>query len=199
MPCKKGRQGRGIRHGGGGGQHCDLRMASETQYRAGSLAGRNRSQERLQRLRKHRRGEEEWRYHDRQSLDPEQPVPSLYLLPTYDNTKNRIVFEGSYAGAASFSAWDDSSGNNRRMLEVRNASYESGRDNALLCAMWSTAHITHSAFSTQAWQRLFPSPTAARERQRLRLRAGTWGSHIRPMNSIPGINGSTGRPSTRRY
>ena len=31
--------------------------------------------------------------------------PSLYLLPTYDNTKNRIVFEGSYAGAASFSAW----------------------------------------------------------------------------------------------
>ena len=50
--------------------------------------------------------------------------PSLYLLPTYDNTKNRIVFEGSYAGAASFSAWDDSSGNNRRMLEVRNASYE---------------------------------------------------------------------------
>ena len=58
--------------------------------------------------------------------------PSLYLLPTYDNTKNRIVFEGSYAGAASFSAWDDSSGNNRRMLEVRNASYESGRDNALL-------------------------------------------------------------------
>ena len=53
-------------------------------------------------------------------------------MPTYDNTTNRIVFEGSYAGAASFSAWDDSSGNNRRMLEVRNASYESGRDNALL-------------------------------------------------------------------
>ncbi len=33
------------------------------------------------------------------------------------------------------------------------------------CAMWSTAHITHSAFSTQAWQRPFPSPTAARGRQ----------------------------------
>ena len=33
------------------------------------------TEERLQRLRKHRRGEEEWRYHDRQSLDPEQPVP----------------------------------------------------------------------------------------------------------------------------
>ena len=88
--------------------------------------------------------------------------PSLYLLPTYDNTKNRIVFEGSYAGAASFSAWDDSSGNNRRMLEVRNASYESGRDNACSCATSSTAHITHSAFSTQAWQHPFPSPTAVR-------------------------------------
>ena len=42
------------------------------------------------------------------------------------------MFEGSYAGAASFSAWADSTGNNRRMLEVRNASYEAGLDNALL-------------------------------------------------------------------
>ena len=58
--------------------------------------------------------------------------PSLYLLPTYDNTTNRTVFEGSYAGASSFSSWDDSSGNNRRMLEVRNRSYESSRDNAVL-------------------------------------------------------------------
>ena len=33
------------------------------------------TEERLQRLRKHRRGEEEWRYHDRQSLDPERTVP----------------------------------------------------------------------------------------------------------------------------
>ncbi len=80
------------------------------------------AKQRLQRLRKHRRGEEERRYHDRQSLRFRASLyPSLYLLPTYDNTKNRIVFEGSYAGAASFSAWDDSSGNNRRMLEVRNA------------------------------------------------------------------------------
>ena len=58
--------------------------------------------------------------------------PSLYLLPTYNSTTNRVVFEGSYAGAASFSAWQDSTGNNRRMLEVRNASYESSRDNALV-------------------------------------------------------------------
>ena len=58
--------------------------------------------------------------------------PSLYLQPTYNGTTNRTVFEGSYAGASSFSAWDDSTGNNRRMLEVRNASYESSRDNAVL-------------------------------------------------------------------
>ena len=58
--------------------------------------------------------------------------PSMYLLPTYNGTTNRIVFEGSYAGAASFAAWDDSSGNSRRMLEVRNASYEASRDNAVL-------------------------------------------------------------------
>ena len=79
--------------------------------------------------------------------------PSLYLLPTYDNTKNRIVFEGSYAGAASFSAWDDSSGNNRRMLEVRNASYESGRDNALLLrdvvnGTYYAFRIFHAGMST---------------------------------------------------
>ena len=53
--------------------------------------------------------------------------PSLYLQPTYNGTTNRTVFEGSYA-----SSWDDSSGNNRRMLEVRNRSYESSRDNAVL-------------------------------------------------------------------
>lgn len=58
--------------------------------------------------------------------------PSLYLQPTYNGTSNRTVFEGSYAGASSFSAWEDSSGNNRRMLEVRNAAYEASRDNALV-------------------------------------------------------------------
>ena len=67
------------------------------------------------------------------------------------------------------------------------------------CATSSTAHITHSAFSTQACPRPFPSPTAVRGRQQPRLRAETWGLHIRPMSLIPGINGSTGRPSTRRY
>ena len=58
--------------------------------------------------------------------------PSLYLQPTYNGTAFRTVFEGSYAGASSFSTWDDGTGNNRRMLEIRNRSYESSRDNALL-------------------------------------------------------------------
>ena len=56
----------------------------------------------------------------------------MYLLPTYNGTTNRTVFEGSYAGASSFAAWQDSTGNNRRMLEVRNAAYESSRDNAVV-------------------------------------------------------------------
>lgn len=58
--------------------------------------------------------------------------PSLYLLPTYNNTTNRTVFEGSYTGASSFASWQDSTGNNRRMLEVRNAGAEASRDNAVV-------------------------------------------------------------------
>ena len=58
--------------------------------------------------------------------------PSLILKPTYNSNTNRIVFEGSYAGAASFSAWEDSTGNDRRMLEVRTAAYESSLDNAVV-------------------------------------------------------------------
>ena len=56
--------------------------------------------------------------------------PSIYLLPTYNGTTNRTVFEGSYVGASSFSSWQDSSGQNRRMLEVRNAGASSTKDNA---------------------------------------------------------------------
>ena len=79
--------------------------------------------------------------------------PSLYLQPTYNGTTNRTVFEGSYAGASSFSSWDDSSGNNRRMLEVRNRSYESSRDNALLLrdvvnGTYYAFRIFHSGMAT---------------------------------------------------
>ena len=79
--------------------------------------------------------------------------PSLYLQPTYNGTTNRTVFEGSYAGASSFSAWDDSSGNNRRMLEVCNRSYESSRDNAVLLrdvvdGTYYAFRIFHSGMAT---------------------------------------------------
>lgn len=58
--------------------------------------------------------------------------PSLILKPTYNSTTNRTVFEGSYVGASSFSAWEDNSGNNRRMLEVRTAAYQASLDNAVV-------------------------------------------------------------------
>ena len=42
------------------------------------------------------------------------------------------MFEGSYSGAGSFSAWEDSSGTNRRMLEVRTAKYKASKDDAVV-------------------------------------------------------------------
>ena len=79
--------------------------------------------------------------------------PSMYLQPTYNNTTNRIVFEGSYAGAASFSAWQDSTGNNRRMLEVRNAAYEASLNNALVLrnvvnGSYYTYRVFHAGMAT---------------------------------------------------
>ena len=61
-----------------------------------------------------------------------QLYPSLILKPTNNSTTNRTVFEGSYVGASSFSAWEDNSGNNRRMLEIRTAKYQSSLDNAVV-------------------------------------------------------------------
>lgn len=75
--------------------------------------------------------------------------PSLYLLPTYNNTTNRTVFEGSYAGASSFAAWEDSTGNNRRMLEVRTKAYQNSLDYAVLLRVcdagtWANYRIFHA-------------------------------------------------------
>jgi len=73
--------------------------------------------------------------------------PSVYLLPTYNNTTNRTVFEGSYVGASSFSAWEDSTGGNRRMLEVRTAAYEPSLDNAVvLRAVINSSYYTYRVF-----------------------------------------------------
>ncbi len=58
--------------------------------------------------------------------------PSIYLLPSQNGTTNRTVFEGSYLGASSFSSWEDGTGNNRRMLEVRNAAYQASLDYAVM-------------------------------------------------------------------
>ena len=79
--------------------------------------------------------------------------PSLLLLPTYNDTTNRTVFEGSYVGASSFASWNDSSGNNRRMLEVRNSSYESNIDNAVMVrtcdnGTWGNYRVFHAGMAT---------------------------------------------------
>ena len=75
--------------------------------------------------------------------------PSMLLLPIYNDTTNRTVFEGSYVGASSFAAWEDSTGNNRRMLEVRTKAYQNSLDWAVLLRVcdagtWSNYRVFHS-------------------------------------------------------
>ena len=79
--------------------------------------------------------------------------PSLYLLPTYNSTTNRTVFEGSYIGASSFASWEDSTGNNRRMLEVRTKSYESTLNNAVMVRVcdngtWGNYRVFHAGMES---------------------------------------------------
>ena len=75
--------------------------------------------------------------------------PSMLLLPTYNDTTNRTVLEGSYAGASSFAAWEDSTGNNRRMLEVRTKAYQNSLDWAIVlrvceAGVWNNYRVFHS-------------------------------------------------------
>ena len=79
--------------------------------------------------------------------------PSLYLLSTYNSTTNRTVFEGSYIGASSFASWEDSTGNNRRMLEVRTKSYESTLNNAVMVRVcdngtWGNYRVFHAGMES---------------------------------------------------
>ena len=79
--------------------------------------------------------------------------PSMLLLPTYNDTTNRTVFEGSYAGASSFAAWEDSTGNNRRMLEVRTKAYQNSLDWAVLLRVcdagtWANYRVFHSGMTS---------------------------------------------------
>lgn len=79
--------------------------------------------------------------------------PSLYLKSTYNSNTNRTVFEGSYTGASSFASWEDSSGNNRRMLEVRTKAHTNALDNAVLLRTcendtWGMHRLFHSGMET---------------------------------------------------
>ena len=79
--------------------------------------------------------------------------PSVYLLPTYDGTTNRTVFEGSYGGASSFASWEDSSGNDRRMLEVRTKAYQDDLNWAATLrtcesGTWATYRLFHSGMES---------------------------------------------------
>ena len=79
--------------------------------------------------------------------------PSMKLMPTYNGTTNQTVFEGSYIGASSFASWQDSTGNNRRMLEVRNAAYQADLNNAVLLrtavnGTWNAYRLFHSGMES---------------------------------------------------
>ena len=79
--------------------------------------------------------------------------PSICLLPSYNSTTNRTIFEGSYIGASSFSSWEDSTGNNRRMLEIRNAAYQASLDYAVMLrtcvnGAWGAYRLFHAGMPT---------------------------------------------------
>ena len=79
--------------------------------------------------------------------------PSLLLKPTQSGQTNQTVFEGSYVGASSFAAWEDTTGNNRRMLEVRTKAYAASLDNAAMVRVcdggtWGNYRVFHSGMET---------------------------------------------------
>jgi len=56
-------------------------------------------------------------------------------------------------GASSFSAWEDSTGNNRRMLEIRTKAYQASLDNAVLLrtcdgGTWASYRLFHAGMAT---------------------------------------------------
>ena len=72
--------------------------------------------------------------------------PSILLRPTQNGVETacHAVLEGSYVGAASFAAWEDASGTNRRMLEVRTKAYENNLDNA--CVLRDVVNNNYAAY-----------------------------------------------------
>lgn len=78
--------------------------------------------------------------------------PSLYLKPTSNSTTNQTVFEGSYVGASSFSAEEDSTRNNRRLLEVRTKAYKSDLKEAVALrtcenGTWNSYNVIHAGWT----------------------------------------------------
>jgi len=79
--------------------------------------------------------------------------PSMLLKPTQSGQTNQTVFEGSYVGASSFAAWEDNTGNNRRMLEVRTKAYAASLDNAVMVRVcdggtWGNYRVYHEGMET---------------------------------------------------
>lgn len=79
--------------------------------------------------------------------------PSVVLMPTNNSCTYRAVLEGSYVGAVSLAAWEDNTGNARRMLEIRNAAYEASLDNAIVLrdvidGSYYAHRLFHSGMST---------------------------------------------------
>ena len=79
--------------------------------------------------------------------------PSMLLKPTQSGQTNQTVFEGSYVGASSFAAWEDTTGNNRRMLEVRTKAYAASLDNAVMVRVcdggtWGNYRVYHEGMET---------------------------------------------------
>ena len=79
--------------------------------------------------------------------------PSIYLIPTYPSQTNRAVLESSYQGAASLSSWQDSTGTNRRLLEIRNATYASDLNWAIVLRdvvddVYTSYRVFHSGMGT---------------------------------------------------
>ena len=78
--------------------------------------------------------------------------PRLILTPDYNSTTNRSMVEGSYSGETSIQAWNDSTGDYRRILAVRNSSCKESIDDAielreLAGSSWSASRVFHSGMT----------------------------------------------------
>lgn len=78
--------------------------------------------------------------------------PSIIMSPTSDQGYVSVL-EGSYKGATSIAAYNDTTGQNRRMLEVRNSEYNASLDKAIVLrdavnGTISTYRVFHSGMYT---------------------------------------------------